>query len=156
MINKNLENLIDGINHISLNHEDLMDTVLDFAKLYCKNNPSDAAVIDKFFIYGTFLDQAVMAARESIVLAMNAITLDENIDFNLLIERCVNLEHQRQAEEDICADDETKLLMQQFLKGLRTELFSRLYSQNKEFVRFTKINKSVLEKRFDLFMNQKF
>lgn len=156
MLNKNLENLIDGINHISLNHEDLMETVLDFAKLYCKNNPKDAILIDRFFIYGTFIDQSVMAARESVVLAMNAITLDEQIDFKAVIDGCINIENQRQAEEDVCADSDTKLVMQQFLKELRKELFSRLYSQNKEFDRYSKINKSVLQNRFDLFMNQTF
>ena len=156
MLNKNLENLIDGINHISLNHEDLMETVLDFAKLHCKNNPQDAALIDKFFVYGTFIDQSVMAARESIVLAMNAITLDEQIDFKAIIDGCINIESQRQAEEDICADAETKLVMKKFLKELRKELFSRLYSQNKEFDRYSKINKSVLKNRFDLFMTQEF
>lgn len=156
MLNKNLENLIDGINHISLNHEDLMDTVLDFSKLYCKQNPNDAAVIDRFFVYGTFIDHSLMAARESVVLAMNAITLDEGIDFKAVIDGCVNIASQRQAEEDICADEDTKLLMKEFLKELRKELFSRLYSQNKDFDRFSKISKSVLQNRYDLFMNHPF
>jgi hypothetical protein len=156
MQNTNLENLIDGINHISLNHEDLLDTVLDFASLYSKQNPNEATVIDRFFVYGTFIDQSVIAAREAIVLAMNAITLNEQIDFEDVIKGCVNLTNQRQAEDDICADDDTKIAMQQFLKELRKELFSRLYSQNKDFDRYSKISKSVLKHRFDLFMNQTF
>jgi hypothetical protein len=156
MQNTNLENLINGINHISLNHEDLLDTVLDFASLYSKQNPSEAAVIDKFFVYGTFIDQSIIAAREAVVLAMNAITLDEQIDFQDVINGCVNITNQRQVEDDICADDDTKLSMKQFLKELRKELFSRLYSQNKDFYRYSKISKSILKHRFDLFMTQAF
>ncbi len=156
MINQNLENLIDGINHISLNYEDLMESVLEFSKLYIKNNPKDALLIDKFFVYGTFLDQSAMAAREAIVLALNAITMSEEIDFKDIIKGCVNLENQRQAEDDVCADEDTKLVMKNFLKELRKELFSRLYSQNKEFDRYSKISKTVLKNRFDLFMSQPF
>jgi hypothetical protein len=156
MINKNLESLIDGINHISLNHEDLMDTVLDFSKLYCKKHEEDALIVDKFFFYGTFIDQSLMAAREAIVLAMNAITLDEAIEFKELISRCVNLENQRQVEESICADEDTKAAMREFLKELRKELFSRLYSQNKDLERFSKIPKVVLKNRYDTFMSQPF
>lgn len=156
MVNQNLTNLIDGINHISLNHEDLLDAVLDFSTLYSKNNPQDALIIDKFFIYGTFVDQSLMAARESIVLAMNAITLDEKINFKNVIDECVNLESQRDVEESICADEDTKKAMSEFLKELRKELFSRIYSQNKDFDRFSKLQKNILKQRYDMFMSQSF
>jgi len=156
MINQNLANLIDGLNHISLNHEDLLEAVLEFSKLYSKNNSSDAFLIDKFFMYGTFIDQSVMAAREAIVLSMNAITMSEEIEFKKIIEGCVNTESQRQTEEDICADEDTKEVMQTFLKELRKELFSRLYSQNKDFDRYSKIPKNVLQNRFELFMSYPF
>lgn len=156
MVNQNLENLINGINHISLNHEDLMDAVLDFSKLHSKNNPDDALLIDRFFLYGGFIDQSLMAAREAIVLAMNAITLDQKIDFKEVMDGCVNLHNQRETEESICADDDTKAVMTEFLRELRRELFSRLYSQNKDFERFSKIPKVVLKQRYDLFMSQPF
>lgn len=156
MSNTNLENLIDGINHISLNQEDLIEAVLDFSKIYSKNHPEDALVVDNFFMYKTFVDQASMSAREAVVLAMNAVTLDDAIDFKELIDGCVSLHNQREVEDAICADKDTQAIMQNFLKELRAELFSRLYSQNKDLERFSKISKVVLKQRYDTFISQTF
>ena len=156
MKNDNLINLINAINHISLNHEDLMESVLNFSKNFCKNNPKDSKVIDKFFEYGDFLNQSVMVAREGVVLAMNAITLDENISFKNLIDGCVNIESQRYFEDQMCADEDTKNLIKDFHEQLRKELFSRLYSQNKEFYKISKLAKIVLQQRYDLFMKESF
>ncbi len=156
MNNKNLINLIDGINHVSLNHEDLLDSILSFSNIYSKSNPNNALIVDGFFAHGEFIEQSVMAAREGVVLAMNAITLEESIPFKKLIEECINLESQRKKEENVCADEETKKIMREFLSDLRKELFSRLFSQNKDFQKITKISKEILKERYDQFMSQKF
>jgi len=156
MKNDNLTRLIDAINHISLNNEDLMDSVLNFSKIYCKNNPKDALLIDKFFAYNQFLNQAVMSAREAIVLAMNSITLDEQINFKEVMTGCINIDAQRFAEDEVCLDDATKKVMRDFLKELRKELFSRLYSQNKDFYKVSKISKEILQQRFNQFMAEQF
>jgi hypothetical protein len=156
MNNKNLMNLIDGINHISLNHEDLLDSILGFSKIYSKSKPNNSFCIDKFFAHGEFIEQSVMAAREGVVLAMNAITLEESVPFDRLIEECINLESQRKKEENVCADEDTKKIMREFLSELRKELFSRLFSQNKDFQKVTKISKEILNERYAQFMSQKF
>ena len=156
MNNDNITKLINGINHITLNHEDLMESVLGFSKIYAKNNPTNEALLDKFFGHGEFIEQSVLAAREGVVLGMNAITLDENIPFSSLMEGCVDIEGQRMREENVCSDEYTKNLMKDFLSQLRKELFSRIYSQNKEFQKITKISKTVLKERYDYFMAQPF
>jgi len=97
-----------------------------------------------------------MAAREGIVLAMNAITLDEKINFKELIIGCVNFDHQRYIESKVCADDQTKEIMQRFLRELRKEVFSRIFSQNKDFERISKISKNILNQRYAQFMSQDF
>lgn len=156
MKNEKLENLVNAINHISLNHEDLMDAVLDYSKIYTKNNSSDSAAIDLLFSDSRFTEQTLMAAREAIVLAMNAITLDENIPFKEIILHCVNIDNQRFQENELCADEDTKKLMQKFLCELRKELFSRVYSQNKDLSKVSKLSKGLLKTRYEEFMTNNF
>ncbi len=156
MENNNLVKLINAINHISLNHEDLMEAVLEFSKLYAKNNKADEKIIDAFFGNNIFVEQSLMSARESVVLAMNAITLEKDIPFERIIEGCINIESQREAEVEICADEDTKLVMKKFLSELRKELFSRVYSKNKNFNQVANLPKALVQKRYELFMNEGF
>lgn len=156
MNDQNMVNLINDINHISLNHQDLMDASLEFSKIYLKNNPDKEQLIIQFFKHGDFLHQSVLAAREGIVLGMNAITLDPKISFEELIKHCVDVETQRIAEWNVCADDETALYMRDFLKELRKEVFSRIYSQNKDLKKMTGLSKKLLKERYDQFMSYSF
>ncbi|NCQ51640.1 hypothetical protein GW796_07055 [archaeon] len=151
-INENLTELINAINHISLNHEDLMGSVLSFSKNYSKINKKNYLIIDKFFANNIFIDQSLMAAREGIVLGMNAMTLDENISFNILVDSCVNIESQRFSEKEICEDENTIIIMQDFLRELRKEMFSRVYSKNKDFIKISKLSKDTLKQRYEIFM----
>lgn len=156
MENQNLVEMVDAINHISLNQKDLMDAVLKFSKNYNKNNPKDELLLDRFFSNSVFLEQSIITARESIVVAMCAITLEEKIDFNIVVENCINIEWQKFAEKEVCLDEDAILLMNTFLSELRKELFSQLYSRNKDFQNITKISKTILKNRYEYFMSKSF
>ncbi len=156
MNNQNLTSLIESINHISLNHDDLLKTVLDFSKTYVKNYPEDENTLGLLFENMYFIDQSLTAARESVVLGMNAITLAPTVPFDDLIKGCVNITSQRENEKLVCEDEKTKNLMQNFLKELRKEIFSQMFSRNKNFNKVVNLPKEILSNRYNSFMKETF
>ncbi len=156
MNNQNLIKLIDSINQISLNHDDLLKTVMDFSEVYIKNNPDDQTTLGYLFENMYFIDQSITAARESVVLAMNAITLTSSVPFEELIKGCVNISSQRENESLVCEDEKTKELMQNFLRELRKEIFSQMFSRNKNFNKVANLPKDVLSSRYNFFMKENF
>lgn len=154
--NEQLINLISSIKHISLNHQDLMDVSLEYSDIYFKKNKEQEQEFDKFWGNSLFLDQTVLVAREGIVLGMQAITLDDKLPFDKVVDSCVNLEQQRTNETLITTNSEEIKSIQDFLSFLRKELFSRIYSQNKGLQKVSKIPKSTLKARYDYFMSKTF
>ncbi len=151
-----LENLADSINKINLNAEDLMESVLDYVNIYIKENAQDAKQIDLFLDSPDFKRQTMSAARESVVLSMSAIALDDSVPFEKLFNRCIDLNSQKELAEILCENEEQKELMFKFLRNLRKEMFSRVYSRNKHFNAVAMINPDLLKFRFESFMGQKF
>lgn len=156
MDNQKIENLADSINKINLSAEDLMEAVLDYINIYLKENSNDAKQIDLFLDSSDFKIQSMNAAREAIVLGMSAISLDETINFEKLFDKCIDLKLQKEVASLICKDDQQKELFSKFLRNLRKEMFSRVYSKNKQFNFVALLNQNLLKSRFELFMEQKF
>lgn len=153
---KDISSLIDSINHISLNSEDLMEAVLEFTELYLKEHSSQIKIIDAFFGNNDFKWQSTMVAREGIVMAMNAIALDADVSWKEICARCINIEAQRLLEKNICSNQESVIVLRSFMTQLRKELFSRVYSKNKDFNKAAALPKSVLKQRYDYFMKNEF
>lgn len=149
-------NLISAIQHVSLNHHDLLDVSLELSILYFKNNKESEIAFDKFWANPIFIEQTVLSAREGIVLAMQAIILDAHISFGKLIDSCIDLDLQRYNEEKITTNEAERKNIQDFLAFLRKELFSRIYSQNKELQKASKLPKELLLARYNLFLNHSF
>lgn len=154
--NQQLINLINAIKHVSLNHNDLMDVSLEYSNIYFRNKKKEEQEFDKFWANPVFLEQTVLAAREGIVLGMQAITLDEALPFSQVVNHCIDLEVQRYNESQITTNSNEISYIQDFLAFLRKELFSRVYSQNKELQKVSKIPKAVLQDRYNYFMKQAF
>lgn len=153
---KKLENLADSINKINLNAEDLMESVLDYVNIYIKENVQDAKQIDLFLDSPDFKRQTMSAAREAVVLAMSAIALDDSVPFEKLFDKCIDLKSQKELEDILCENEGQRILMSNFLRNLRKEMFSRVYSRNKHFNNIALINPNLLKFRFEAFMGQKF
>ncbi len=153
---KKFENLADSINKINLNAEDLMESVLDYVNIYIKEHTDDASQIDLFLNSPEFKRQTMAAAREAVVLSMSAIALDDTVPFENLFDKCIDLKSQKDLADIICENDSQKNLMSKFLRSLRKEMFSRVYSRNKHFNNIALINQDLLKFRFDAFMGQKF
>lgn len=154
--NQQLVELISAIKHISLNRDDLLDVSLEMALRYFKKDKESEEQFDKFWANPQFIDQTVLCAREGIVLAMQAITLDEKIPFEPIIQNCIEIEQQRYTEKEITINVKEISHIKEFCAFLRKELFSRIYSQNKELQKTSKIPKDVLQSRYNYFMNQSF
>lgn len=154
--NQQLINLVNAIKHVSLNHNDLMDVSLEYSNIYFRNKKKEEQEFDKFWADPVFLEQIVLAAREGIVLGMQAITLDEALPFSQVVNHCVDLESQRFNETKITTNSDEVNNIKSFLAFLRKELFSRIYSQNKELQKVSKIPKTILQDRYNYFMAQAF
>ena len=148
--------LVDSINHISLNYEDLMSICLEYSAIYFKNKQEEMQAFDKFWANRPFLDQATLAAREGVVMGMQAITLREDIPFESVLNRCVHIEMQRHAETQMSDNPHEIQAIREFLSSLRKELFSRTFSQNKSLQKVSKLSRDLLDKRYQLFMSQAF
>ena len=149
--NQRLEDLIEAINHVSLNQEDLLSACLEFSKIYVHK---DHKSFDKFWGEGKFIEQSCMSAREAIVLALHALTLAEEIEFISLIDGCLNLEAQTYNLNELTSEESEQKLLKDFFFSLRKELFSRVYSQNKSLQKVTDISKKILEQRKETFMEK--
>lgn len=154
--NDQLVNLVSCIKHISLNQQDLMDVSLEFTDKYCKKNKTNKDKLNELWGNSLFSEQAVLSAREGIVLAMQAITLNQQLPFDKIVENCINTEQQRHNEKNITENKQEQQEIKDFFTSLRKELFSRIYSQNKSLQKVSKIPSVVLKSRYDYFMNQPF
>ena len=156
IIDKKLENLIEAINHVSLNQEDLLAACLEFSKLYFKKDKKAEKEFDKFWDNYFFVEQACISSREAIVLGLHSLTLAETIDFALIMDKCINLEAQQKNLHELTKNVEDIEKLRIFFDSLRKELFSRIYSQNKSLQKITEISPALLSQRYDLFMKKNF
>lgn len=154
--NQKLEELIEAINHISLNQEDLLSACTEFSKAYFKKDKKAELEFDKFWNNYFFIEQSCISSREAIVLGLHALTLAIDINFELVMDRCVNLETQRYNFTQISTDVKEVQILEDYFTNLRKELFSRVYSQNKGLQKVTEIPHKLLKIRYDNFMQYKF
>lgn len=152
-MNQPLEELIQAINHVSLNHEDLIESVIDFSKIHFKKNKEAEIAFDGYWDNYFFIEQASISSREAIVLAMHALTLDAQVDFSQIIEHCTNPQAQAKNIAQISKNVEEKKKLHHFFSELKKELFSRIYSENKSLSKLTQLSSDVLKDRYTLFIN---
>lgn len=154
--NETLSNLITAINHISLNHQDLMSASLEYYDIYFKNKKDKEKAFGRFWNEPAFIDLTVMAAREGVVLGMQAVTLTPEISFEDVVNGCLNISANHKHEQHITQNKEELAQIHDFHTSLRKEIFSRIFSGNKPLQKVSKIPKDLLQKRYDYFMNLSF
>jgi len=154
--NQKLEELIEAINHISLNQEDLLAACTEFSKVYFKREKEAEQEFDKFWNTYSFIEQSCISSREAIVLGLHSLTLAKEIDFTLVMEHCINLERQRINLADITKNIKELDTLRDYFSSLRRELFSRVYSQNKSLQKVTEIPPEILKERYNHFMEYSF
>lgn len=153
---KKLEDLIEAINHVSLNQEDLLAACIEFSKLHFKKDKKTEKEFDKFWDNYFFIEQSCISSREAIVLGLHSLTLAENIDFAIIMDRCINLDMQKKNLQELTKNVMELDKLRDFFDALRKELFSRIYSQNKSLQKVTELSPALLSKRYDLFMKKNF
>lgn len=156
IINKKLEDLIEAINHVSLNQDDLLSACTEYSKLYFKKDKKAEADFDKYWGNYFFIEQACISSREAVVLSLHSLTLAPDIDFSILMEKCINLEAQKFNINELTKNPEEASQLKEFLASLRKELFSRIYSQNKSLQKVTELSADLLDRRYKLFMEKDF
>ena len=160
---KNILEIIEAINQISLHHPDLMGIATDYSGIYFKNSKKEEDLFDKFWGNGDFVNQSVLAVKESIVLAMSALTLKPNIKFDMIYQECLSFDKEKRVLEkvldrvvnsfDTVDRRQEALVLNDFIKSLRLEIFMRIFSQNKEMQKTTKIPKEELSERQSLYVH---
>lgn len=149
-----LADLIDSINHISLNHNDLLGAALEFSDIYFKDKPAQSKKFDKLWGNGEFIEQAVLSVREGVVLAMQAVTLDETISFESIINGCINVENQKYYVKSISTNPIEHTQVNDFFTALRRDVFERIFNANITMQEFTQLSDEVLKQRHALFMQK--
>lgn len=143
---------INYLNEISFLHEDLLSVAVDFNDTYFKDNENSRLLFDKFWAQPAFTQQSVLAVREAVVLHTAAITFDQKIPFETIIEGCVNFTAQKEHLEQLQMNPIQAKSVRNFLNSLRREVFSNLYQQTTDFGKATEISEEILTNRYKLFM----
>lgn len=145
------QNLIQGLNEISYNHEDLMSVVLDFSDSYIEDHKKR---ILPYFESPSFLQQSVLCVREALVLSVNGLILADNIPFEDIIEGCVNEEAQEYHLQNLNPNPTLKKEIITFWNSLRKEVFSTIYNQHKSSNKDIGLSDEIIKNRFDLFIRK--
>lgn len=149
---QNLVKLADGIKNIYIDSNELLSISLDFSDIYFKRKDVDEEGFDKFWESPILLEVISSATQEAVSLAIATITLNEDIDFRQLINMVIDWEKQKNAVSALSSDLLDKEALRSFIHTLRREVYSRVYSQSKNFLSFSEISIEVAEDRKDLFM----
>lgn len=131
-----LINAMSAIQHISLNEEDLMSSLMDFCKIYEKQN-NNSFILNKNLQNQEFLFNCLESIRMSIILGMLTITIDEKISMKDMIEQILLY-----CEKQKLSKEQDKIV-----KEIKKEFFSRTLSQNKKLLKYTKVKDRTLYQR---------
>lgn len=145
------QNIIQSLNNLSFNHEDLMSVVLDFGDTYLEDHKKR---ILPYFNNPSFLQQSVLCAREALVLSVNGLILSEDVNFEDIIEGCVNQEAQDYHLQNMNLNPVLKKEIITFWNALRKEVFTTIYQKNKNIKQMTELSSNLLEERFQLFVRK--
>ena len=77
--------LVNEMKKIKLNFADLLEIAIDYSSKFVNDYPEKKEPIDVFFADKSFINQMTDAVRESTVLALYAIMIDEKIDFKSIL-----------------------------------------------------------------------
>jgi hypothetical protein len=126
---------MSAIQHISLNEEDLMSSLLDFCKIYQKQQNNKT--LDSYLKDQKFLFNSLENIRMSIIIGMLTITIDEKISMKEMIGQIYLY-----CEKQNCSKDQEIIL-----KEIKKEFFSRTLSQNKKLLKYTKVHHKIIDER---------
>lgn len=134
---QNSLSIINDINHISLNHSDLIGYFTSYAM--DKNNYEDSSYLTMGKISGLlefddFIEAASMITRESFVLGITALTLDIKIsdrEFENMCNECVDIHTQKEYILNVFEDLRYVKGINQDYNLLEIELFKFLITYKK-------------------------
>lgn len=155
MTTTNTITLINALNEVSYAHQDLMEVAIDFYEDYSQANAFQSNMLNKLWSKPEFLNQAVLAVRESIILSTAAITLEETVPFEEIINGCINLDTQQFHIENMKLNPIETSLSINFFSSLRKSVFKQLYTDAANLQQASELSNEILEHRFSLF-NRKF
>lgn len=145
------QNIVQSLNNLSFNHEDLMSVVLDFSDTYIEDHKKR---ILPYFNNPSFLQQSVLCVREALVLSVNGLILADNVDFESILEGCINLEAQDYHLQQMSLNPVLKKEIITFWNSLRKEVFTTVYEKNKNISTMTELPVNLLEERSQLFLRK--
>lgn len=163
-----VDEFFQEINHISLNHTDLLDTFLEHVQR--KNSYEDLSLLDNAKInalleYQDFIEAAVISARQAVVLSMLCLSLDTTTtdkEFTTMCEECSNIAGSKflvntvvQKISSIVQIDFSKFEKEccTFFKNFEKEIFSTILSKNKDMLHHTMVSKKMISNRKDIYFN---
>lgn len=145
------QNIIQSLNDLSFNHEDLMSVVLDFSDTYIEDHKKR---ILPYFDNPSFLQQSVLCVREALVLSINGLILSEEVSFDDILDGCVNQEAQDYHLQNMSLNPILKKEILSFWNSLRKEVFTSVYTKNKELQQITGLSTVLLEQRHAIFIKR--
>ena len=180
MENQDLSDLFNKINHISLNYDDLLAYFTQYLaqnreRLFANYKAFTYPALEAFMNYPEFLESAVLSARQSVVLAMLALTLEAKFEEEQFNQLCLNCNCQ--APKDYYINEtlvEIEKILQKpadslpflqldyvmiaqecrhFFSNFEKETFSKLLSKNKDTLSYTGLTSAIIDKRKELFFN---
>ena len=144
--------LVDEMKKIKLNFADLLEIAIDYSSKFVNDYPEKKEPIDVFFADKSFINQMTDAVRESTILALYAIMIDEKIDFKFLVKKFENKVIQTKVINQLAQKEEDKALLLFYFNELKKHVFETVYKRNKQVSKMSEIPKEILKERFNYFI----
>ena len=116
--------------------------------------------MDTLLNYPEVIEYCVMSCREAVMFGMLSITLDSTInedDYKLMYIDCLNISAKKTLLNKVIKELENlklnislNLLEKEyinFMKNFEKEIYSIIVSKNKDIIKYTKLNKLVIQNR---------
>ena len=144
--------LVDEMKKIKLNFADLLEIAIDYSSKFVNDYPEKKEPIDIFFSDKSFINQMTDAVRESTILALYAIMIDEKIDFKFLVKKFENKVIQTKVINQLAQKEEDKALLLFYFNELKKHVFETVYKRNRQVSKMSEIPKEILKERFNYFI----
>ena len=92
------------------------------------------------------------AVRESTILALYAIMIDEKIDFKFLVKKFENKVIKTKVINQLAQKEEDKALLLFYFNELKKHVFETVYKRNRQVSKMSEIPKEILKERFNYFI----
>lgn len=145
----NYQEIVEEMKSIELNQMDLCGVILQYFDIGYKHETDKQLSLDNFFKQPDFLFELTFFVNEAVVLATHALIFDSEINMKKIYYMFIDKEFEKSLITKYAFSKEDKVLLIEFILGLRKEIFQRLFKKQQQLKKDTKISKLLYQQRLN-------